>query len=100
MLDLLVLTVVQAVVMVVALTAVSLFSLRAMKAVCIVLLIANSIALYFINTYHVILDKGMMGNVFATDSEQTLELFHPRLIAYLIFFGLLPACCGRARGRT
>ena len=91
MLDLLVLTVVQAVVTVVVLTAVSLLSLRAMKAVGIALFIANSIALYFINTYHVILDKGMMGNVFATDSEQTLELFHPRLIAYLIFFGLLPA---------
>jgi len=91
MLDVLILTVVQAVVMVVSLTAVSLLSLRAMKAACIVLLIGNSVALYFINTYNVMLDKSMMDNVFATDRAQTFELFHPKLIVYVLFLGLLPA---------
>ena len=47
-LNLLVLTGLQVVLLVMALTAVSLLSLRATKAVCIVLLIGNAVALYFI----------------------------------------------------
>jgi lipid A ethanolaminephosphotransferase len=90
MLDLLVLTGLQAVLMVVSLTAVSLVSLRATKAVCIALLLGNAIALYFIDTYNVILDKAMMGNVFDTDHQEVLELFHPKVIAYLLVFGVLP----------
>ncbi|BCT94062.1 phosphoethanolamine transferase EptA [Lysobacter helvus] len=88
---LLVLTVVQAVLMVMTLAAVSLLSLRTMKALCIVLLVGNSLALYFIDTYHVLLDKSMMGNVFATDRAQTFELFHPKLLVYVLLLGVLPA---------
>ena len=91
MLNLLVLTGLQVVLMVMALTAVSLLSLRATKAVCIVLLIGNAIALYFITTYNVILDKSMIGNVFDTDRREAVDLFHPGLIAYLLGLGVLPA---------
>ncbi len=90
-LDVLVLTVVQAVLMVMTLTAVSLLSLRAMKAVCIVLLVGNALALYFIDTYNVMLDKTMMANVFDVDRGEAFDLFHPKLVAYLLVLGLLPA---------
>ena len=90
MLRLLVLTGLQLALMVMLLTAVSLLSVRAMKVVCIVLLIGNALALYFISTYHVLLDKTMIGNVFDTDHQEALELFHPRLIAYLLLLGVLP----------
>ena len=91
MANLLVLTGLQAVLMVITLTAVSLLSLRGMKAVCVALLIGNAVALYFINTYSVLLDKTMIGNVFDTDRQEALDLFHPKLIAYLLLLGVLPA---------
>ena len=90
MLNLLILTALQAALMVESLTAVSLVSLRATKAVCIALLVGNALALYFIDTYNVILDKAMMGNVFDTDRQEVLELFHPKLVAYLLVLGVLP----------
>lgn len=90
MLNLLILTGLQSVLMVMSLTAVSLLSLRATKAVCIALLIGNALALYFINTYNVMLDKTMMGNVFDTDRQEAFDLFHPKLIAYLLLLGVLP----------
>lgn len=89
--NLLVLTVLQVALMVVALTALSLLSLRATKAVCVALLIGNALALYFIVTYHVLLDKTMMGNVFDTDRHEAFDLFHPKLLAYLFLLGVLPA---------
>lgn len=90
-LNLLVLTSLQLVLLVLLLTAVSLLFLKATKAVCIVLLIGNAIALYFITTYNVILDKSMIGNVFGTDRREAFDLFHPRLVAYLLALGVLPA---------
>jgi lipid A ethanolaminephosphotransferase len=90
-LNLLVLTGLQVVLIVLLLTAVSLLSLRATKAVCIALLIGNAIALYFITTYNVILDKSMIGNVFDTDRREAFDLFHPMLVACLLGLGVLPA---------
>lgn len=90
MLDLLILTGVQAVLMVMSLTAVSLLSLRAVKAACIALLMGNAIALYFIDTYNVMLDKTMISNVFDTDRQEVLDLFHPKLVAYVLLLGVVP----------
>lgn len=89
--DLLMLTGLQAIVMTLALTAVSLVSLRVTKIVCIALLVGNACALYFINTYNVLLDKAMMGNVFGTDPREASELLHPMLFAYVLVLGVLPA---------
>ncbi|MEO5565568.1 MAG: phosphoethanolamine--lipid A transferase EptA [Luteimonas sp.] len=89
--NLLVLTGLQVVLMVVALTAASLFSLRAMKGVCIAFLACNAVALYFIHTYNVLLDKSMIGNVFDTDRQEALGLFHPRLLGYVLVLGVMPA---------
>ena len=88
--NLLILTGLQAALMVMLLTTVSLLSLRAMKAVCVALLIGNALALYFIDTYHAMLDKSMMGNVFDTDPQEAFDLLHPKLIAYLLLLGVLP----------
>jgi lipid A ethanolaminephosphotransferase len=90
MANLLVLTGLQSVLMVMALTAVSLISLRAMKGFCVALLIGNAIALYFMNTYNVLLDKTMIGNVFDTDRQEVLGFLDPRLFAYLLLLGVLP----------
>ncbi len=53
--------------------------------------ICNSIALYFINSYNVILDKTMMGNVINTNTEESLDLYSYKLILYIIFLGIIPS---------
>jgi lipid A ethanolaminephosphotransferase len=89
--DLLVLAALQAVPLAMLLSAVSLVSLRAMKALCIALLIGNALALFFIDTYNVILDKTMMGNVFDVDRQEAVDLLHPKLFVSLLVLGVLPA---------
>jgi len=53
--------------------------------------IANSIALYFVLTYNVILDKSMMGNVFNTKFIEASAYFDLKIIFYIIFLGLFPS---------
>ena len=69
----------------------SLISFRALKPVCMLMAIGNSIAVYFVHTYHVVLDKTMMGNVQNTNFAEAFELFHPTLILYVLVLGVLPA---------
>ncbi|MGB7649773.1 MAG: phosphoethanolamine--lipid A transferase EptA [Gallionella sp.] len=57
-------------------------------AMCIVL--GNGLALYFMQTYQVILDKAMMGNVFNTNTMEAGSYFHPSLLLHLLLFGVLP----------
>ena len=73
------------------LTAISLVSTKLTKALCIVLVIGNSLALYFMNTYGVVLDRAMMGNVFATNLAETADLAHPQALGYVIVLGALPS---------
>ncbi len=68
----------------------SLLSDRIIKPLFMVAAVCNSIALYFIQTYNVILDKSMMGNVFNTDVAEASALFHPSLLLYIFFLGVLP----------
>ena len=56
-----------------------------------IILIANSIAFYFITTYNVILDKSMMGNLFNTRSSEALSFFSFDLIVYILILGILPS---------
>ena len=51
----------------------------------------NSIAVYFINTYGIIVDKTMMGNVFNTNFEESTSFFSWGLVLYLIVLGVLPS---------
>lgn len=53
--------------------------------------ITNSICLYFINTYNVILDDTMMGNVFNTNYAEATSYWSASALAYIIFLGVLPA---------
>ena len=59
------------------------------KWILAVFFIINSIALYFINTYSVIIDKTMIGNIFNTNFEESSSFFSFTLILYLIFLGII-----------
>ena len=61
------------------------------KPLLIFVLIASSLSAYFMTTYHVVIDEGMLRNAFQTDLKETTDLFSIKLLLYLLFLGLLPA---------
>lgn len=80
------------------LALVALVSQRLLKPLCMLIVLGNAVALYFIQTYGVLLDKTMMGNVLNTDVAEATMLWHPKLLLYLLAFGLGP-CLLLARVR-
>lgn len=72
------------------LSLLSLVSERLVKAVCLFAAPGNALALYFVETYGVILDKTMMGNAVNTDWAEASSLFHPKLLLYLLLLGVAP----------
>ena len=61
------------------------------KILLVFFFVVNAIVIYFINTYHVIMDITMVGNVLNTDYEEASSFFSFKLILYLILLGLFPA---------
>lgn len=53
-------------------------------------LIGDAIALYFINTYDVLITDSMMGNVFNTRYSEASGFFSWIAVLYIIFLGILP----------
>ena len=70
-----------------------LFSLsrRVGKFLLILFFIINAIAVYFVNTYGVIIDETMIGNVLNTKYEEASSFFSMKLVFYVIFLGILPS---------
>lgn len=61
------------------------------KPFTMLMVITNSMALYFVNTFHVILDKSMLGNAFNTKTAEVMGLYDPKIFLYILFLGILPA---------
>lgn len=61
------------------------------KFLLIVTFLINAIAVYFINTYSVIIDESMIGNILNTNYEESSSFFTFKMVLYLIFFGILPS---------
>ncbi|MGV6829510.1 MAG: phosphoethanolamine--lipid A transferase EptA [Flavobacteriales bacterium] len=61
------------------------------KWLLVLFFIINSIALYFINTYGVIIDESMIGNVLNTNYEESSSFFSLGLLIYILFLGLTPS---------
>lgn len=71
---------------------IGLFLLRSIgKWILILFFIINAIALYFINTYGVIIDRTMIGNILNTNLEESSSYFSATLIGYLLFLGIIPS---------
>jgi lipid A ethanolaminephosphotransferase len=68
-----------------------LISQRLLKPIGIVMFIGNAVALYFVQTYQIVLDKTMIGNVMNTRYSEASSFFHPMLFVYVLVFGLLPS---------
>ena len=70
---------------------IALFGVRFFKLFLMITFMANSIALYFVQTYNVILDRAMMGNAFNTRYSEASAYFDPKIFIYIIFLGILPS---------
>lgn len=51
----------------------------------------SSISVYFINTYGVIIDKTMIGNILNTNFDESSSFFSLNFIIYIIFLGIVPS---------
>ncbi len=69
----------------------TLFSFKPLfKIVASVMLLTSAVAAYFMDSYSVMIDKGMVQNVFATDVHETSELLSLRLVITVFLLGVLP----------
>ena len=61
------------------------------KSIIAITLVGNAIALYFVNTYNVLIDRSMMGNVFNTQFSESSSFFSWAIIWYALLLGVLPS---------
>lgn len=66
-------------------------SKRTIKPLLIVTLMVSSFTAYFMNTYHVIVDRSMLRNTLQTDLHESLDLFSFKLVLYVLFLGIIPS---------
>lgn len=65
-------------------------SIPLLKPFCMLIAMGNAVAVYFVATYHVVLDETMMGNVLNTNFTESAEYLHPTLVVYVLVLGVLP----------
>ena len=61
------------------------------RAIIAISLIANGAALYFINTFEVLLTRDVMGNLFNTRASEATGFVSVDMFLYIILLGVLPA---------
>jgi len=69
----------------------SLIAIWLMKIIAIILVMTNSVALYFISVYGIEIDRSMIANILNTDARETGELMHISMAPYILILGVLPA---------
>lgn len=61
------------------------------KFLLVLFFLINAVAVYFVNTYSVMLDESMIGNILNTKYAEASSFFSIKLIGYLVVFGILPS---------
>jgi lipid A ethanolaminephosphotransferase len=61
------------------------------KFLLMLFFVINSVAVYFVNTYGVIIDESMIGNILNTNYEESSNFFSFKLILYILFLGVIPS---------
>lgn len=67
------------------------FSRLVGKILLVLFFIINAVAVYFINTYSVIIDESMIGNVLNTNYSESSSFFSIKLVLYVVFLGIIPS---------
>lgn len=53
--------------------------------------VLSAVSVYFINSYHVIVDESMMGNVFNTNYGETSSYYSLKWLLYIVCMGIIPS---------
>lgn len=61
------------------------------KPILMVIVLVSSLTNYFMNSYHVVIDKSMIRNTLQTNLHESMDLLSFRQILYFIFLGVLPS---------
>ena len=61
------------------------------KWILVLFFCMNATAIYFINTYGVMIDKTMIGNILNTNFEESSSFFSFTLIVYFVLLGVVPS---------
>ena len=61
------------------------------KPLLILILLVSSLASYFMDSYGVVIDRGMIQNVVQTNIDEAVDLFNFRLSLYFLLLGVLPS---------
>lgn len=61
------------------------------KPLLIITLLISSFTSYFMGTYHLVIDAGMIQNTLQTNLNESMDLFSLKLILYVLFLGILPS---------
>lgn len=69
----------------------SLFTPIVAKYFFIITAVINAVALYYLLSYQVILDRTMMGNIFNTRSTESLDVLNTTLFFYILVFAIIPS---------
>lgn len=60
------------------------------KFLLVLTFLINAVAVYFINTYSVIIDESMVGNILNTNYSESSSFFSFKLVLYILLLGVLP----------
>ena len=69
----------------------SLISFKLTKIYFVLFFVANSLAVYFVSSYGVFLDKTMMGNLFNTNVAEASSFLSLKMALWVLVLGLVPA---------
>lgn len=61
------------------------------KFLLVLFFMINALAVYFVNTYGVIIDKTMVGNILNTNYAESSSFFSMKLIVYVVLLGIIPS---------
>lgn len=61
------------------------------KWLMIIILMINSVSVYFTDVFGIYIDPTMIVNVFETDIHESMEFLKIRLLLYIFFLGVLPS---------
>jgi len=70
---------------------IALLGVRFFKLFLMITFFSNSIALYFLQTYNIILDRAMMGNTLNTRYSEASAYFDPKILLFVLLLGVLPS---------
>lgn len=61
------------------------------KPLLVLTLLLSSMAAYFMDSYSVVISDEMLRNVLQTNPAEAMDLLTPKLLAYVVFLGVLPS---------